>query len=130
MMTMRHFERRRPDEPVASRGEQAPAQSFDDDFDEGSADGVSIDEFEPGTVLAVTTRNSRYRLTLLDREGHALITGGSLFADPTDVRIEGAALRGIIPKFGRILVGHQLELSIGNRLVTTSPVQSVHAIAA
>jgi hypothetical protein len=125
---MRHFDSRPSDEPVASAAEQA--QSLDDDFEEGSADGVSIDAFDPGTVLAVTTRNSRYRLTLLDREGHALISGGSIFADPTEVRIQGATLRGIIPKFGRILVGHQLELSIGNRLITTSSVQSVQAIAA
>ena len=133
-MTMRHLESRRPEMPLGSADEQ-PAESaqpfsIGDDFEEEPADGVSIDAFEPGTILAVTTRNHRYRLTLLDREGHALISGGSLFPHPTDVRIEGATRRGIIPRLGRILVGMQLQLAIGNRLVITSAVESVYPIGA
>jgi hypothetical protein len=101
-----------------------------DDFADEPADGVAIDSFEPGTVLAVTTKNNRYRLTLLDQQGHALITGGSFFKSPTDVRIQGATMQGIIPKFGWIIVGAQLELTVGNRLIVTSPVQSVRPLAA
>lgn len=131
---MRDFERWRSDMPLERAEALAPEHvqpyGFDEDLDAEPTDGVSIDSFEPGTVLAVTTRNSRYRLTLLDREGHALITGGSLFTDPTDVRIQGATVRGIIPRFGWIVVGAQLELSVGNRLIMTSPVQSVHPLAA
>ena len=130
---MGHFDSRRADVPVGSAGELASELTHplgNSDFEDEPTDGVSIDSFEPGTVLAVTTKNNRYRLTLLDHEGHALITGGSLFANPTDVRIQGATVRGIIPKFGWIVVGAQLELSIGNRLVLTSPVQSVHPLVA
>ena len=132
---MRHLESRRSDVPDASAGELAPESiqpfgSSADDFEDDPTEGVSIDSFEPGTVLAVTTRNNRYRLTLLDHEGHALITGGKLFPNPTDVRIQGATVRGIIPRFGWIVVGAQLELSVGNRLILTSPVQSVQPLAA
>lgn len=131
---MRHFDSLRSDAPGASGGELASERlqplGNGDDFAEEPTEGVSIDSFEPGTVLAVTTRNNRYRLTLLDHEGHALITGGSLFRDPTDVRIQGATVQGIIPKFGWIIVGAQLELTIGNRLILTSTVQSVHPLAA
>jgi len=130
---MGHFDSRRADVPVGSAGELASELTHpfgNGDFADEPTDGVSIDSFEPGTVLAVTTKNNRYRLTLLDQEGHALITGGSLFKNPTDVRIQGATVRGIIPKFGWIVVGAQLELSVGNRLILTSPVQSVHPLAA
>ena len=131
---MRHFDSLRSDVPGASAGELASERiqpfGVGDDFAEEPTDGVCIDSFEPGTVLAVTTKNNRYRLTLLDHEGHALITGGALFRNPTDVRIQGATVQGIIPKFGWIVVGAQLELSVGNRLILTSPVQSVHPLAA
>jgi hypothetical protein len=134
LIAMPHFDSRRSDLPDASAGELAAEhlQPFgsSDDFEDEPTEGVSIDSFEPGTVLAVTTRNNRYRLTLLDHEGHALITGGKLFPNPTDVRIQGATVRGIIPKFGWIVVGAQLELSVGNRLILTSPVQSVQPLAA
>ena len=103
---------------------------LNDDFNLEPNDGLSTDSLEPGTVLAVTTRNTRYRLTLLDRDGHALITGGALFPQPTAVKIEGATVRGIVPKLGWIIVGLHLELSLGGRVITTSPVKSIEPIAA
>ena len=132
-MAMRHLESRQSHPPAWITGEQVPEQvqpfGMLDDIDGHPTDRVCTDSLEPGTVLAVTTRNTRYRLTVLDHERHALITGGLLFPDPTEVRIEGALDRGVIPQFGWIVVGLQLELSMGGRLITTSTVQSVHPIA-
>jgi hypothetical protein len=93
-------------------------------------DGVSIESLEPGSILEVTTRNTRYRLTIMDSDGSALITGGSLFPRPTAVRIEGATAGGAALKIGWIEVGLRLELSIGGRVIVTSPVQSVEPVAA
>jgi hypothetical protein len=93
-------------------------------------DGVSIESLEPGSILEVTTKNTRYRLTIVDGEGNALITGGSLFPRPTEVRIEGATAGGAALRLGWIEVGLRLELSIGGRVIVTSPVQSVAPVAA
>ena len=92
--------------------------------------GVAVESLEPGTILEVMTKNTRYRLTMIDNEGNALITGGSLFPRPTEVRIEGATAGGAALKIGWIGVGLRLELSIGGRIITTSPVQSVEPVAA
>jgi hypothetical protein len=136
-MAMRHFELRRP-EPAGAAPSWSEGQHSTDgqlygmyeDLALEPNDGLSTDSLEPGTVLAVTTRNTRYRLTLLDRDGHALITGGSLFPQPTEVKIEGATVRGVIPKLGWIIVGLHLEMSIGGRIITTSPVKSIEPVAA
>jgi hypothetical protein len=103
-----------------------------DDFvdDHDGADGLAIEGLAPGTVLEVQTRNSRYRLTLLDGDGHALVTGGALFREPTEVRIEGSTAGGSSLKLGWIGVGLRLELSMGKRLITTSDVRSVEPVAA
>jgi hypothetical protein len=112
-----------PDEVPRGMLEEFPAEP-------GFADGVAVESLEPGTILEVTTRNTRYRLTVIDGGGHALITGGALFPQPTEVHIEGATAGGSALKLGWIGVGLRLELSIGRRLITTSAVQSVEPIAA
>ena len=96
---------------------------------EGEPDGVAVGSLTPGTTLEVKTRNTRYVVTLVDGEGHALIKGGSFFPKPTPVHIEGATLGGNV-KLGFIGIGLSLELSIDGRMITTSPVQSVEPIAA
>jgi hypothetical protein len=99
-------------------------------FADRGNDGVSVEALEPGTTLEVTTKNTRYRLTIIDADGSALITGGSLFPNPTEVRVEGATAGGAALKIGWIGVGLRLELSIGGRVIVTSPVQSVEPVAA
>jgi hypothetical protein len=92
-------------------------------------DGVAVGSLTPGTMLELKTRNTKYLLTLVDGEGHALIKGGAFFPQPTPVHIEGATFGGNV-KLGWIGIGLSLELSIGSRIITTSPVQSVEPIAA
>jgi hypothetical protein len=117
------------DSPASSEVVQ-PGGMLEDFAVEGDQGGIAIDSLAPGSVIEVTTRNTQYRLTLLDTEGHALITGGSLFPRPTEVRIEGATAGGSALKLGWIGVGLRLELSLGGRLITTSAVKSVEPVAA
>jgi hypothetical protein len=93
-------------------------------------EGVAVESLEPGTVLEVQTRNTCYRMVLVDGSGHALIKGGTFFPLPTPVHIEGASAGGGNLKVGWIGVGLNLELSVGSRVITTSPVKSVEPIAA
>jgi hypothetical protein len=93
-------------------------------------DGLAIGSLGPGTALDVMTWNTCYRLTILDANGRAVITGGTRFQQPTEVRIEGSTAGGADFQIGWIGVGLRLEMSIGYRTITTSPVCSVEAVAA
>ena len=119
-------------ERILPSAEIAEPGGFLEDFvdDHEVVDGLAVDSLAPGTTIEVRTRNSRYRLTLLDGDGHALVTGGALFREPTEVRIEGSTAGGSSLKLGWIGVGLRLELSMGQRLITTSDVQSVEPVAA
>ena len=91
-------------------------------------DGFAIESLEPGTILDVMTWNTRYRVVVLDGEGLALISGGTRFHEPTKVRIEGSTAGGRAFKTGWIVTGLRLELSLGPRTVTTSPIRSIEAV--
>ena len=92
--------------------------------------GFTIESLGPGTVLDVTTWNTRYRVVVLDGEGRAVISGGPRFQQPTEVRIEGSTAGGREFRTGWIGIGLRLELSLGPRTITTSPIQSVEPVAA
>jgi hypothetical protein len=87
--------------------------------------GIAIEAIGPGTTLDVTTWNTTYRLTILDAHGRALIAGGDRFRQPTEVCIEGSTAGGASFLERWIGVGLRLELSIGPRTITTSPIRSV-----
>jgi hypothetical protein len=92
----------------------------------GCDDGVSVGELEPGTLVVVNTRNSRYQMVVLDGETHrVLVTGGALFPDRTEVVVRGSTTGGTAIKLGWIGIGLRLELGVGKRRVTTSRVQSI-----
>jgi hypothetical protein len=55
----------------------------------------------------------------------ATVTGGRLFPEPTQVRIEGATAGGTAIKSGWIGIGLRLEMSSDRSRVTTSVVQSI-----
>ena len=92
----------------------------------GCAKGIAVQSLEDGTVLSIHTKHSRYRVVILDSANQsALVNGGSLFTETTEVRIEGATAGGSVLKMGWIGVGLRLELSIGRQRITTSRVTSV-----
>jgi hypothetical protein len=92
----------------------------------GCVEGVSLHSLDAGTVLNVITRNSSYRVVVVDPvQQRVLVTGGRLFAERTEVRLEGATAGGSVLKIGWIGTGLRLELSMGRGRITTSPVESV-----
>jgi hypothetical protein len=89
-------------------------------------EGVSIESLEAGTSLTVRTRHSEYRLTVVDgARREVLVQGGLLFPASTPVRLEGSTAGGSGLKIGWIGIGLGMEISVGRRMISTSPVQSI-----
>jgi hypothetical protein len=94
--------------------------------DWGFDNGVTLSDLEPGTRITVVTKNSTYRLDVLDgADGRATVVGGTVFPEHTEVRVEGATGGGSAIKSGWIAVGLRLELTNGMRRITTSRVKAV-----
>jgi len=91
----------------------------------GCSGGIDFHSLDVGAVVNVHTKNSCYRLVVVEPKAErALVTGGRLFPESTQVRIEGATAGGTI-RPAWIGVGLRLEMSNGPNSVTTSVVQSV-----
>jgi len=106
---------------------EAPPQPLDAFvYESGYSDGIDFGSLDVGAVVNVFTKYSRYRFVVLNpqRQG-ALVTGGRLFAQSTEVRIEGATAGGSAIRPGWIGIGLRLEMSNGSNRITTSVVQSV-----
>jgi hypothetical protein len=85
--------------------------------------GVALDKLTPLDTIVVQTRNSNYRIFLLDPQtGHALIEGGA-FAQPVDALVNGSVVNSTF-KTGWIGTGMRLEFWTEGKLTSTSPVQS------
>jgi len=89
-------------------------------------DGVDVRELAAGTIVSVRTRNSCYRLVIVEPETqHVLVSGGHWFPEPTEARVVGATGGGSMLKPGWIGAGLRLELRNMNRPITTSTVDAV-----
>jgi hypothetical protein len=100
-------------------------------FDSDCENGVTLNELEPGTRITVVTNNSTYRLDLIDgAESRVTAVGGSMFPEPTEVRVEGASAGEGPIKSGWIGVGLRLELTSGVKRITTSRVKAVDIASA
>jgi hypothetical protein len=92
----------------------------------GCVDGIELAALEVGTVLSVHTRNTLYRVTVLDGPtGLVLVKGGTLFPEATSVRLEGATKTGTDLDAGRIAVGCRMEWSKAERRISTSRVHEI-----
>jgi len=88
------------------------------DFDLGT--------LQPFDTILVGTRNSDYRILLLDpKTGRALVDGGQYLNEPHEVMLMGSSRHGLPYKVGSIAVGYRLEMWIGEKAISTSPVRSV-----
>ena len=86
---------------------------------------VALPLLLPGTLLTLHTRNTCYRMVVVDgAERLVRITGGHLFTESTDVKVVGAIDEESV-KVGWIVEGFQLELSTPRGPVLTSTVESV-----
>lgn len=95
-------------------------------FQLDDADGVDVRELAAGSVLSVRTRNSCYRLVIVEpKRQRVLVSGGNWFPETTELHLVGATGGGSMVKPGWIGVGLRLELRHENRPITTSPVNAV-----
>jgi hypothetical protein len=95
-------------------------------YESGCSGGVDFHSLDVGTVVNVHTKYSNYRLVVLDPEKkRAMVTGGRLFPESTEVRVEGATAGGTAIKPAWIGIGLRLEMSNLSNRITTSVVQSV-----
>jgi hypothetical protein len=87
---------------------------------------VAVPMLLPGTMVTVHTRNTRYRLTVVDGPARQIsISGGRLFHRNTDVQLLGALDGEEGVKDGWIVEGLQLQLLTSAGPVITSVVESV-----
>lgn len=87
--------------------------------------GVDLRSLPPGTELVVDTRNSCYRVVMLEDGLNALVQGGQYFGQETVARIEGSIVRGSLLNIGWIDLGLHLEISACGRRIVTSRVRSI-----
>jgi hypothetical protein len=86
---------------------------------------VALPLLLPGTVLTLNTRNTCYRLMVVNgSERRVTITGGKLFQESTDAELIGAVDDESV-KVGWVVEGFQLELLTARGPVLTSTVESV-----
>ncbi len=88
--------------------------------------GLGIAELAPLTTVFVRTRNSVYRLEVLDPQRRTvMVQGGAFFVQPTRAWLNGSSFGGTCLKVGWIGVSLHLEFSVDERLIVTSRVVSV-----
>lgn len=103
---------------------QAPRAAVTLDAFAGAAadsDGIDLRRLAALDAIEVRTRNSCYRMSVLDpREFRVLISGGAFLPVPVEATLAGASAGGSMLKVGWILQGFRLEiLHDGQRIVTT-----------
>ena len=87
---------------------------------------VAVPLLLAGTIVTVRTRNTLYRLTVVDGPARQIsICGGRLFPHNTDVQLLGALDGDEGVKEGWIVEGLQLQLLTSAGPVITSVVESV-----
>jgi hypothetical protein len=101
-----------------------------DGFIEASADtGVHIDQLDPLTELIVQTRNSIYKVLVIDpHASKILIRGGRWFPVSVGATLAGSGFGGSFLKTRWIGVGFRMELNVegfDGLVIITSPVCSI-----
>ena len=89
-------------------------------------EGFHIKTLDPGTTLTIRTRQSEYRLTVLDGERQEVLVRGGLWFPETELGyLAGSTAGGSALKMGWLGVGLRMELSTGHGRITTSQVRSI-----
>lgn len=87
---------------------------------------VELPSLTVGTVLNVQTRNSAYRVVVLDGKRRLVaVQGGSVFSHEVVTRFNGSSIGGSAIRVGWMGVGSCLEFAAGPQVVITSPVRSI-----
>jgi hypothetical protein len=87
-------------------------------------DGVTLESLESYDTIYAQTRNSDYKIFLLDpKSGRALVQGGKFLTEPVEATISGSTFGGCMLKMGWLGVGLRMEININGQRLETSPVQ-------
>ena len=88
--------------------------------------GLQLDALDEMDRLIVSTKNSRYEITVISPRSHEiLLRGGQFFTEFTAARLAGSSLGGSFLKLGGIYVGFNMELNAGGQVIVTSRVQMI-----
>jgi hypothetical protein len=91
--------------------------------------GLHVGRLAPLTRLAVTTRNTEYKITVVEpRDWRVLVQGGRFFPTERFAFLCGSGYGGTLLKVAWIGVGLCCELSTEGQRVVTSPVQDFRVI--
>jgi hypothetical protein len=89
-------------------------------------DGIQVDRLVPFEALEVRTKNTVYRVVVLDGPaGEVLVSGGRFFPTPARVRLNGCTRGGSCIKLRGIYCGCRLEFQNGEDVILTTRVRSV-----
>lgn len=92
--------------------------------------GLHVGSLAPVTRLAVTTRNTEYKITVIEpREWKVLVQGGRFFPTERIAFLCGSGFGGTLLKVAWIGIGLCCELSTEGQRVVTSPVQALQVLA-
>jgi hypothetical protein len=89
------------------------------------ANGLSLADLTPMASVVVRTRNSLYRIFMLEPPGAILLQGGRFFPERTHAHLSGSSLGGSALKMDWIGVGFNMEIVGPGGPVVTSPVRSI-----
>jgi hypothetical protein len=90
------------------------------------SDGLHIQQLNPLTALTVETRNSVYRVLVVNpSDAKVLVHGGRFFPLLTDATLNGSSLGGGCLKLHWLGEGFCMELGAGHLTVVTSPVRAI-----
>ena len=116
---------------LAASANETPEAAIPDGFVDGRISdaplvGLPLEALTPFDTILVRTLNSEYRILLLNpNTGRSLVDGLNHFAGPVDAVVYGSTYGGTTFKVGFIGVGLRLEMWVKDKLVSTSPVQSI-----
>jgi hypothetical protein len=92
----------------------------------GCENGLAIESVQPGTIVVVRTKHSRYRFLILSVAQRTIrVLDGSPLPEGTPAVLQGSTAGGSFVKAGWIGIGLRMELCVGRQRIVTSPVGSI-----
>jgi hypothetical protein len=116
---------------VAAPAEPRPSQSttLDAWAKHEWTNGIQLETLAPLHTMDVRTRNTTYRVVVIDgRRGDVLITGGRFFPTPTRARLNGCSLGGSCLKWRGLYCGFRVELQLDGETIITTRVKSISVL--
>lgn len=117
---------------------EVPRESLLDGFTQLSngLERLDVSQLAVNTQIVLRTKNTEYRLTLLDPAARrVLVQGGEYFTVPAEATLTGSSVGGAMLKVGWIVLGLQVELisyprPTEARTIVTSPVTQFYLVSA